>query len=202
MVRLSSIFHHPVVEVAPVPFPKFRIPPAPRGLPRHQRAWYVVVAAIVSAVATTVPMCPQHDDAGRPLWRVEVVNDGDTVTCIDEAGQTVKIRLQGIDAPEFDQPHGRTARNALDQKLASRRVRVTGTARDQHGRLLGTLWLDDRNLNRELIAEGHAWVFGGFAPDLDLVDAEAAARGGRRPRGGGAGPVSPSQWRQEHPRQR
>ena len=183
-------------------FPKFRIPPAPRGLPRHLRAWYVVVAAIVSAVAATVPMCPQHDAAGRPLWRVEMVNDGDTVTCIDEAGQTVKIRLQGIDAPEFDQPHGRSARNALDQKLASRRVRVAGTARDQHGRLLGTLWLDDRNLNRELVAEGHAWVFGGFSPDPDLVDAEEAARRARRGLWAADQPVSPSQWRQEHPRQR
>ena len=143
--------------------PNFRIPPVPRGLPRHLRPWYVALAALITAVAATVPMCPQHDSAGRPLWRVAMVNDGDTVTCIDETGRTVKIRLLGIDAPEFDQPHGRTARNALDQKLASRRVRVAGTARDQHGRLLGTLWLEERDLNRELVAEGHAWVFGGFA---------------------------------------
>jgi endonuclease YncB( thermonuclease family) len=155
---------------------------------------------MISAVAATVPTCPRYDAAGRPLWRVESVNDGDTVTCVDEAGQTVKIRLQGIDAPEFDQPHGRTARNALDQKLASRRVRVAGTARDQHGRLLGTLWLDDRNLNRELVTEGHAWVFGGFAPDPDFVAAEEAARQARRGLWGGGHPVPPSHWRQEHPR--
>ena len=185
-----------------VDFPKFRIPPVPRGLPRHLRPWYVVIAALVSAVAATVPMCTQHDAAGRPLWRVEMVNDCDTVTCIDETGQTVKIRLQGIDAPEFNQPHGRSARNALDQKLAARQVRVAGRARDQHGRLLGTLWLEDRNLNRELVAEGHAWVFGGFAPDPDLIHAEEAARQARRGLWAADQPISPSQWRQEHPRQR
>lgn len=180
--------------------PKLRIPPPPPGLPRRLRPWYVVLAAVASALAAAVSSCPQRDAAGRPLWRVEMVHDGDTVTCVNEAGQAVKIRLQGIDAPEFDQPHGRTARNALDQKLASRRVRVAGTARDQHGRVLGTLWLDDRNLNCELVAEGHAWVFGGFAPDPDLVAAEEAARQAGRGLWGSDHPVSPSQWRQEHPR--
>jgi micrococcal nuclease len=162
----------------------------------------MVLAAVASVLAAAFSSCPQHDAAGRPLWRVEMVNDGDTVTCVDESGRTVKIRLHGIDAPEFDQPHGRTARNALDQKLTARRVRVAGTARDQHGRLLGTLWLDDRNLNRELVAEGHAWVFGGFAPDPDLAAAEEAARQDRLGLWGADHPVPPSQWRQEHPRQR
>jgi len=131
-----------------------------------------------------------------------MVNDGDTVTCIDEGGKLVKVRLRGIDAPEFDQPHGQSARNALVDRLAGRRVRVAGTARDQHGRLLGTLWLEDRNLNRELVAEGHAWVFDGFAPDPDLVAAEEAARRARRGLWSADHPVSPSRWREDHPRHR
>jgi len=182
-----------------VPPPRFRIPPPPPGLPRRLRSWYVAIAAVVSVVAASLPSCPMHDAAGRPLWRVEMVHDGDTVTCVDEQGQAVKIRLQGIDAPEFDQPHGKLARNALDAKLAARRVRVAGTARDQHGRLLGTLWLDDRNINRELIAEGHAWAFGGFAPDPELEAAQDAARAARRGLWAADHPVAPSQWRREHP---
>lgn len=182
--------------------PRFRIPPPPPGLPRRLRPWYAVIAALVAAVAASLPMCPRHDAAGRPLWRVETVHDADTVTCVDEQGRLVKIRMQGIDAPEFDQPHGRIARNALDAKLAGRHVRVAGSSRDQHGRLLGTLWLDDRNLNRELVAEGHAWVFGGFSPDPDLVAAEKAARTAHRGLWAGDHPIPPSQWRQEHPRDR
>lgn len=128
-----------------------------------------------------------------------MVHDGDTVTCVDDRGRAVKIRLHGIDAPEFDQPHGKAARNALDAKLGGGRVRVAGAARDQHGRLLGTLWIDDRDLNRELVAEGHAWVFGGFAPDPELVAAEQAARTARRGLWAAEHPVAPSQWRQQHP---
>jgi endonuclease YncB( thermonuclease family) len=120
-------------------------------MPKRLRPWYFVIAAIASAIVATLPACPLHDAAGRPVWRVETVHDGDTVTCFDTDGRPRKIRLQGIDAPEFDQPYGRLSRNALDGKLSARRVRVAGTAHDQHGRLLGTLWIDDRNINREMV---------------------------------------------------
>jgi len=177
-----------------------RVPPPPRGLPRHLRPWWLLTAAVVSAVATVVvPMCPRHDAAGRPLWRVETVHDGDTVTCIDTEGRPQKIRLVGIDAPEYGQAFGDAARRALATKLAEGAVRVEGNARDQHGRLLGTLWVGDRNLNRELVAEGWAWVFGGFSPAADLLAAEADARRGRRGLWADPQAVSPSQWRHLHP---
>jgi endonuclease YncB( thermonuclease family) len=171
-------------------------------MPRRLRAWYVVGAALLSAIIAAVPACPVLDSAGRPLWRVETVHDGDTVTCLDTAGKPQKIRLRGIDAPEFDQPHGRDARQALAFKLGGGSVRVDGAARDQHGRLLGTLWLGDRDLNRELVSEGHAWVFGGFAPDPDLVAAEAEARKARRGLWASPHPLAPQQWRAEHPSHR
>ena len=171
-------------------------------MPRRLRAWYVVGAALLSAIIAALPACPVLDSAGRPLWRVETVHDGDTVTCLDTAGKPQKIRLRGIDAPEFDQPHGRDARQALAFKLGGGSVRVDGAARDQHGRLLGTLWLDDRDLNRELVAEGHAWVFGGFAPDPDLLAAEAEARKARRGLWASPHPLAPQQWRAEHPSHR
>jgi endonuclease YncB( thermonuclease family) len=144
-------------------------------------------------------MCPVYDSAGRPAWRVDAVHDGDTVTCIDTEGRSRKIRLQGIDAPEFGQPYGDWSRQLLRAKLANRPVRVEGDAIDQHGRLLGTLWLDERNLNRELVAEGAAWVFGGFSPDEDLVAAEENARRGRLGLWADSHPTEPAEWRRLHP---
>ncbi len=180
--------------------PPGRLPPPPRGLPRRLRAWYLLAAAIVSSlVAVTAPMCPVTDRAGRPAWRVEAVNDGDTVTCLDEQGRHVRIRLVGIDAPELDQPRGREARGALAAKLVGGVVRVEGSARDQHGRLLGTLHLDDRDLNREMVADGWAWAFGGFVDDDELVAAEAAARRARKGLWADPDPASPADWRRLHP---
>lgn len=196
----------------------FRIPLPPRGLPRQLRVAYVLVAAIVTAIVSAIPQCPLleslgplHDAQGRPLWRVRTVHDGDTVTCIDEKGQLQKIRLVGIDAPEFDQPHGRSSRAALESKLSAAAVRVVERGRDQHGRLLGTLFLDvrssdgsttaegGRNINREMVQEGHAWVFGGFSPDPDLAAAEDEARKSRRGLWADPNAVAPSRWRDTHP---
>lgn len=162
----------------------------------------MVIAALLSAMVAAVPACPERDAAGRPMWRVRTVHDGDTVTCLDEQGRPQKIRLRGIDAPEFDQPHGREAHASLTAKLAGGLVRVDGAARDQHGRLLGTLWIDERDLNRELVAEGHAWAFGGFAPDPDLAAAESSARQARRGLWADPHPLAPQQWRTEHPSHR
>jgi len=176
-----------------------KIPPPPRGLPRRVRATYVVVAAAISAVVTiAAPLCPHRDASGRPLWRVRTVHDGDTVTCIDEQGRPVKIRLVGIDAPEHGQPYGDAARAALAARIGAA-VRVAGEARDQHGRLLGVLWVNERNVNREMVADGLAWSFGGFSADDEIEAAEADARRARRGLWADPNPMAPSQWRQLHP---
>jgi len=182
------------------PARRFVVPPPPRGMPRRLRVWYTLAAAVLSAVvAATAPYCPATDAQGRPAWRVEMINDGDTVTLLDTAGQRVRVRLVGIDAPELDQPMGRESRAALAAKLAGGIVRVEGDARDQHGRLLGTLRLDDRDLNREMVAEGWAWAFTGFAEDSDLIAAESAARRARRGVWADPQPLPPRQWRELHP---
>jgi endonuclease YncB( thermonuclease family) len=176
-----------------------KIPPPPRGLPRRVRTTWVIVAAAISAVVTIAsPSCPHRDAAGRPLWRVQTVHDGDTVTCLDEQGRAVKIRLVGIDAPEHGQPHGDAARATLAAKIGPA-VRVTGDAHDQHGRLLGVLWAGDTNVNRALVAEGLAWSFGGFRPDEEIEAAEADARRARRGLWADPQPVRPAEWRRLHP---
>jgi len=165
------------------------------------RVWFLLIAAIVSVVVANVPMCPVHDMQGRPTWLVETVHDGDTVTCIDAAGKLQKIRLVGIDAPEFRQAYGEASQRVLEGKVLGRRVRVEGTtSRDQYGRLLGTLWIDDRMINREMVAEGYAWVFGGSAPALDLLNAESLARQGWRGLWVDPRPIAPQEWRNQHPR--
>ena len=181
------------------PVRPLRIPRPPPGMPRRMRGWYVVIAAIVSVVAAAVPLCPVHDSQGRALWRVDIIHDGDTVTCVDDARRPQKIRLVGIDSPELNQPFGRESRAALAAKIGGGSVRVEGDARDQYGRLLGTLWIGARSINRELVTDGWAWVFEGYSPDPDLLDAESAARAARRGLWAVPHPQSPADWRREHP---
>ncbi|MCE2728164.1 MAG: hypothetical protein LW698_15580 [Planctomycetaceae bacterium] len=58
------------------------------------------------------------------LWRVVGVQDGDTVTCLDDLNQQRKIGLADIDAPEISQDYGKTAREALAGMVFGRTVEV------------------------------------------------------------------------------
>lgn len=94
------------------------------------------------------------------------VNDGDTLTLGKE-----RIRLRGIDAPEYtqtcrragaDYACGRMARQALVGLIGGRRVSCVGWQRDRYGRLLGECKAGDVDLNRALVAAGWAVAYGGY----------------------------------------
>lgn len=106
-----------------------------------------------------------------------VVNDGDTVTLGKE-----RIRLRGIDAPEFDQTCtrggaqyscGRQAREALAALTRGRSVTCSGSERDKYGRLLATCSVGGVEINRSLVADGWAVSYGDYRDEED----DARSRG-------------------------
>ncbi len=107
------------------------------------------------------------------------VGDGDTVTLLaDRAGnlQQLRLRLTEIDTPERTQPWGTRARQALADKVFQQRVRVVCAGEDRYGRLLGRLYLGDRDINREMVQEGHAWVYRRYSSDIGLLEDEQTAK--------------------------
>lgn len=108
--------------------------------------------------------------------RVKRVVDGDTVEVeIDlgfQVGYTTTLRLAGIDAPETrgeSRPRGleatRFLRTLIDEstdgtrQLTMRTVKSISSAADKtekYGRYLATLLVGDRNLNAEMVENGHA----------------------------------------------
>lgn len=110
------------------------------------------------------------------------VADGDTVTLRDAVAKTHRIRLAGIDAPEQAQAHGRESREHLAQLVAGREVEVRYRKVDDYGRLVGTLWLDGRDLNLAQLQAGWAWHYRHYqdeqppAERLAYAQAEAQAR--------------------------
>lgn len=103
---------------------------------------------------------------------VSKVSDGDTINVTDDLGTSVKIRMYGIDAPETEksnkrtghiskpgQPYGDDARKALKDKVYCKRVRLDVMDIDRYRRLVSMVWLDGRNINKEMIAEGWAWAY-------------------------------------------
>lgn len=120
---------------------------------------------------------PPSVPVARHTWRVVGVYDGDTVTCLDEAGQQQKVRLAGIDAPESSQDYALASREALAGFVFGRTVEVVDTGRDANGALLGTVFVDGQDINRQMVATGNAWADpAAVDPSLAAAQADAQTR--------------------------
>jgi len=133
-------------------------------------------ATFLFTTAATAQTCvaPSCFDAN-----VVAVADGDTVTVLRQtaAGPSqIRVRLTEVDAPELGQPWGTHARQALADKVFGRTVRVAADGEDRYGRLLARLQVDGLNVNREMLREGHAWVYRKHSSDIELVEDEHFAK--------------------------
>lgn len=126
-----------------------------------------------------------------------VVLDGDTITL---AGQ--KIRLEGIDAPEFSQTCtgkagtyacGREAKKQLAALAKGGPVECSGWQYDKYGRFLAICKAGKAEMNREMVNTGWAVSYGAYFAE----EAEARKAG----KGVWQGAFdSPSDWRRTHDR--
>ena len=107
--------------------------------------------------------------------KVISIADGDTVTIINNSQQT-KIRLAEIDTPEKNQPYGKRAKKALSDFILNKNVEVEVVTIDRYGRTVGKIFLDNQNINREMVKAGHAWVYVKYAKDKTLFVLEKNAK--------------------------
>ncbi len=109
--------------------------------------------------------------------KVNRVIDGDTIDVLLSSGM-IRVRLQGVDAPERDQPGGAAATTWLTQQLRDQQVLLEPVSQDQYDRMVAVVHLQDRNINRELVQTGHAWAYRQYLrrSDAELCSLEEQAR--------------------------
>ena len=98
---------------------------------------------------------------GQSEWQgiVTHVTDGDTLWVRPSAGsEAVKIRMDGIDAPEICQSHGAASRDALAARVLHQNVSVHARSRDGYGRVLGRIELQREDVGEWMVSQGHAWA--------------------------------------------
>ena len=101
------------------------------------------------------------------------VSDGDTIHVVTDGNVKFKVRLDRIDAPEKDQPHGKESTAYLTKLIKGRSVRVEWQKKDKYGRVLGMknfCTLAKRVILPRYFAifETHAWF---SAPNYDIISA-------------------------------
>jgi micrococcal nuclease len=120
------------------------------------------------------------------LWTVIRVIDGDTID-VTNAGDTNRIRLIGIDAPEFSECFGSEATAMANRILGDQPVILVDDPsqgnQDKYGRLLRYVVLSDgRDFGREMVKTGYAKEYTysvAYSQQAEYRTAEAAAKGGK-----------------------
>jgi len=139
----------------------------------------------------------QPDDSKTLTGKVVGITDGDTVTVYTSQGKPIKLRLEGIDAPESKQDFGDASKRHLSGLVFSKSVVIHATGKDRYGRTLGVLYVDDKNVNAMMIRDGFAWHYKQYSSDPELADAEQSARAARRGLWSMANPVAPWEFRRK-----
>jgi micrococcal nuclease len=105
--------------------------------------------------------------------RLNRIIDGDTIDVAIDLGFDIwineRVRLSGIDAPEvrtkdlLEKKAGKEATAWLVEMFDKHDVFVLATTEfnrtGKYGRTIGTVYLDDININELMIKEGHATVY-------------------------------------------
>lgn len=123
------------------------------------------------------------------------VTDGDTIKVLVN-NQEIKVRLNGVDAPEKKQPFGTQAKKFTSNFCFGKDVVVYSTGNDRYGRTLGWVYVGNRSLSREIVSAGFAWWYRQYAPhNLTLQNAETSARTAKRGLWIDPHAIAPWEWR-------
>ena len=116
-------------------------------------------------------------ESGSNQGKVISILDGDTYDILVEGNKTIRVRMEGIDAPEKGMPFYRVSKSYLGEMCFNKNVRLEVTGKDLHGRTLAFSYLDDgRELSHEMIKAGLAWHFKKYSTDTVLSNLEIMAR--------------------------
>ena len=128
---------------------------------------------------------------------IKKVVDGDTVHLYHNE-EVYKVRLIGIDAPEWNQPFGSDSTDYLKSHLREGRVNIEISGTDRYGRKLGRLYWKGENINRAMVSAGFAWVYDDYVTDLSFYDNQNKARYLKKGLWNDKNPIPPWRWRKQN----
>ncbi len=140
--------------------------------------------------------------------RIVYVEDGDTLTLLDEQHQQYRIRLTDLDAPESPKPkydkQGQPFSKASARNLTALSKGKNASARcyevDVNKRLVCRVIVGTVDVSLEQIRSGYAWANGAsarYVRDARAYEYEAQARRDRKGLWTDSAPIPPWLWRRQ-----
>jgi endonuclease YncB( thermonuclease family) len=139
--------------------------------------------------------------------KVVNVSDGDTITVLDSENKRIRVRINGIDAPEKGrkpvpgQPYADKSRQHMLDLAKGKAALVTWHKQDRYGRFIGRVDVDGVDVGLEQLRAGLAWVYREYLGEVAPADrptylaAERQAQEARAGLWGEGKPVPPWEWR-------
>lgn len=145
-------------------------------MPRLAALIVAFACAGVCVSAQRANSTPRPDLVGRQFEaRVVRVADGDTFDAVPSGElKPIRIRLQGVDAPELGEVFASDAQTLLRALILDQRVRVDGRDLDRYGRLVARVHAGGKDASVELLRTGLACH--AYARDTTLAAEEVQAR--------------------------
>jgi endonuclease YncB( thermonuclease family) len=140
-------------------------------------AWLLALAAASPSAQRDLPPSQHRRDLVGTTFEARVVRvgDGDTFD-VQRKGETrrLRIRLQGIDAPELDEVFGRESTAFLRRLMVDQIVRVDGRDMDRYGRLVARVTVQGQDASAAMLRAGLACQ--AYVHDAALAREESQAR--------------------------
>jgi len=127
---------------------------------------------------------------------VNYVKDGDTLRA-KYHDLSVNIRLEHIDAPEKNQSYGAQSTRFLKSLTQGKKVVFNLNKRDRYGRLIGTLYVDNINVNKLMVENGFAWFYDAYSNDKAYKKLEKSAKKLRKGLWRAGEPIPPWEYRKQ-----
>ncbi|EAH5552970.1 thermonuclease [Campylobacter upsaliensis] len=113
--------------------------------------------------------------------KVSRVIDGDTIELLAKTSKEnpynhitkLKIRLYGIDAPELKQAYGKEAKEYLSALVLKQEVGLIIENKDKYERIVGTIFLKGKDINKEMVKNGYAHAYESFSKKYLAEQADA-----------------------------
>lgn len=123
----------------------------------------------------------EHSGSVIDVMNVRVI-DGDTLEVITPNGQSERVRLFGIDAPESKQSHGAYSTQKLEECVNNTNISIEWKERDFYKRVIGKVVADGQDCNLNQLQQGAAWHYKSYQKNqieydrLAYSNAEVTAR--------------------------
>lgn len=160
-----------------------------------------MLIAIIIIASCVYPTLATAKSKSYSEWQgvVTHVSDGDTVFVRPAAGgKPVKIRIDGLDAPEICQAYGHASRQALHDRVMGQGVSVDGRRSDNYGRVLARIRWQQVDVGEWMVRQGHAWSYRYRRDPGPYATQEAQARTAQRGLFADAGALQPRDFRKRH----